>query len=52
MTPPFSLLDVQLFKDVASRPECFLNGSLECFRLLAEPLDAPKQVLGLTRGGR
>jgi hypothetical protein len=52
MTPPFSLLDVQLFKDVASRPEFLRDRSLECFRLLAEPLDAHEQVLGLTRGGR
>jgi hypothetical protein len=35
MTPPFSPTDVQLFEERAGRPELFLDGSLEFFRLLA-----------------
>jgi hypothetical protein len=51
MTPPFGLTDEQLFEERAGRPELFLDGSSEFFRLLAEPLDKHEQVLGSIRGG-
>jgi hypothetical protein len=51
MTPPFGLTDLQLFDERASRPEIFLDGSLEFFRLLAQPLDEPEHGFGLRSGG-
>jgi hypothetical protein len=48
----FGSADPYLFDGRAGRPEFFLDRSLECFRLLAEPFDAHEQTVGLTRGGR
>jgi len=35
MTSPFGLTDVEILKERAGRPEFFLDGSLELFRLPA-----------------
>jgi hypothetical protein len=52
MTPPVGLTDPHIFEVRADRPAFFLDRSLKFFRLLAQPLDANEQVLGLTREGR
>jgi hypothetical protein len=50
MPPPFGLTDLQLFDERAGRLEIFLDGSLEFFRPLAQPVDEPEHGLGLRRG--
>ena len=39
MTSPFGLTDAQIFDERLGRPNLFVDGSSEFFRLLAEPLD-------------
>jgi hypothetical protein len=39
ITPPFGLTDASLFDERSGHSNLFLDDPLECFRLLAEPLD-------------
>jgi hypothetical protein len=52
LTPSFRLTDTQIIDERAGRPKFFLECSLECLRILPQPLDAQKQAIELMTGGR
>jgi hypothetical protein len=51
MTSPFGLTDASIFDERPDHANLFLDGPLEFFRSLAEPLAAHNEAL-LFRGGR